>query len=372
MLSLPRRSTELSRTWCVTSPRFPAHFAWNDIRTYMLMINQVDGCVANSETCELASVGDAAEIIDSFNQALEDLPVLSGSGDNSTILTVKRHMTSELYHAKNYPALADLMRSLIQGDLEGLAVAILGDISSDTDTEASNQEVVEPWHQGNQSDGVSSITCPDWPFRVSDPSELEGLLELQESSSSFSDTVAADYWICHIWPFEAAERYEGPFQDIQTKFPVLFVNPTWDPITPLVSAQNASAAFVDSVVLEHRGNGHCSDSQPSLCTLQAIRDYMIDGALPTDGSTCEPNVPLFGNWTESDEMMKPLLEAANVLDSQIEKSSESEAEAEGSSNSEASSQESSASGLLLPSGILKAGVQQVWVISFIVALLFAM
>ena len=53
----------------------------------------------------------------------------------------------------------------------------------------------------------------------------------------------------------AKERYTGGFSDIKTKNPLLFVGNTYDPLTPFVSAQNASAAFEGSVVLQHDGYG---------------------------------------------------------------------------------------------------------------------
>lgn len=69
-----------------------------------------------------------------------------------------------------------------------------------------------------------------------------------------------------VWKMAAKERYTGGFSNIKTKHPLLFVGNTYDPLTPLASARNASAAFDGSVVLQHDGYGHTSASQPSLCT----------------------------------------------------------------------------------------------------------
>lgn len=339
--------------------------------------NVVDACVANSDVCELASLGDADTIIESFNKALEELPStagLSAQEADSTILSLKKHISSVLYHASEYPTLADQMNLLIQGDFETLEASIGGErVREPREGKDQEGEDVEAWSKGRDGDGVSGITCPDWPLRVTSPSELEGLLALQEPMSSFVESVASDYWVCHVWPFESAERYQGPFEGIETKFPVLFINPTWDPITPLVSAQNSSATLVNSVLLEHRGKGHCSDSQPSLCTSQAMRDYMVDGTLPSDGSTCEPNMPLFGNMTEALLMNDPLREASNTLDSQVEGSSKIE-ENGGSSNgssSGSSSNQSSSASISMPPMFTMARMQQVLLASFIGAVVLA-
>lgn len=75
---------------------------------------------------------------------------------------------------------------------------------------------------------------------------------------------------------------------------MLVVNPTWDPITPLVSARNLTTILRGSVLLEHHGNGHTSFGQRSLCTPQAMEDYMVEGELPASGARCEVVQPLFG------------------------------------------------------------------------------
>ena len=100
---------------------------------------------------------------------------------------------------------------------------------------------------------------------------------------------------CARWKIRAKERYTGGFNDIKTKNPILFVANTFDPYTPLVSAQNASAAFDGSVVLQHDGHGHTSTSQPSLCTAKAIRAYFVNGTLPKEGTICPSSEPTFAS-----------------------------------------------------------------------------
>lgn len=74
-------------------------------------------------------------------------------------------------------------------------------------------------------------------------------------SRIFGDYLSHPVLAYFQWPFKAKGGYAGDFTNIKTRNPVIFVGNTFDALTPLVSAQNASAAFVGSAVLEHGGYG---------------------------------------------------------------------------------------------------------------------
>jgi hypothetical protein len=136
---------------------------------------------------------------------------------------------------------------------------------------------------------------------------------------SWNDPIAQDFSMCYSWPFYAAEQYSGDFT-AKTHHPVLYVNPTWDPVTPLASARNSSSTLEGSVVLEHRGHGHSVFAQPSLCTATYMRDYMIDGTLPDEDTVCEPDISTFTNMTrqeralEQNKIFKDLITEAKAVD----------------------------------------------------------
>ncbi|EMR67890.1 putative peptidase tripeptidyl-peptidase protein [Eutypa lata UCREL1] len=106
--------------------------------------------------------------------------------------------------------------------------------------------------------------------------------------------------VCAQWQIEPRERYEGSFDGVQTRNPVLFVGNTYDAHTPLVSARNVSAGFAGSVVLEVNGYGHSSLAAPSLCTIQRTSAYWLHGTLPEPGTVCEVDAPLYSNVTWGD------------------------------------------------------------------------
>lgn len=139
------------------------------------------------------------------------------------------------------------------------------------------------------SEGVDAfwgIACSDSSFRAIQPEDMQWLVDAQQNVSTFDDILAPQMWPCYQWKLEAAERYSGNFQ-VKTSHPILYVNGLADPITPAVSAFNASSGFDGSVVLTHGGYGHGFYSDPSLDVARAIQTYFVKGTLPPEGQYFE-------------------------------------------------------------------------------------
>ena len=100
------------------------------------------------------------------------------------------------------------------------------------------------------------IRCSDVSLRTDDLTSLLPLVEEFQNTSRFGGGVLAvsQPVTCAQWRFQAKERYEGDFQ-IQTRNPILLVGSPFDHLTPLASAQNVSADFEGSAVLQHNGYG---------------------------------------------------------------------------------------------------------------------
>ncbi|GAM86954.1 hypothetical protein ANO11243_049750 [Dothideomycetidae sp. 11243] len=148
------------------------------------------------------------------------------------------------------------------------------------------------------SEALYGIQCGDNTFRVDTLEEITPLVEFLYDQSS----IAGDLWTvipmtCARWPFAAKERVNTDWTNIKTRNPILFVGNVFDPVTPLASARNASAGFVDSDVLVQNGYGHTSIAQPSRCTARYIRDYFAHGTMPPADTICQVDVNAFTNQT---------------------------------------------------------------------------
>ncbi|KAK5046643.1 hypothetical protein LTR84_007404 [Exophiala bonariae] len=134
------------------------------------------------------------------------------------------------------------------------------------------------------------VTCGDWDDIPGTLQDYQRWLEMYESLSRFGGDRMIEYLFrCSKWEVNAKEQYDGPFTNIKTRSPILYVNGHFDPVTPLISAQNASSGFVNSRVLQHTSTGHCSDRQLSKCLDEKVSAYWISGTLPDADEICHPD-----------------------------------------------------------------------------------
>jgi len=141
---------------------------------------------------------------------------------------------------------------------------------------------------------LSAITCGDWDDIPGDINDFADWLEIYNKRSTFGgDQLISILYACSTWNVYAKEQFDGKFEGIKTNTPVLFVNSPYDPVTPLISAQNSSSGFVDSAVLQHEGAGHCSTAQPSRCVFQKVASYFETGEIPDVSETCQPDTAAF-------------------------------------------------------------------------------
>jgi pimeloyl-ACP methyl ester carboxylesterase len=158
----------------------------------------------------------------------------------------------------------------------------------------SSTPIPEDWSEGAQA--YHGIACGDSTFRANEPEDMYTLLRAQRAQGSFNDAFAPQGWVCSQWKFKSAERFEGNFKDINTSFPILFINSPYDPITPLSSAWEVSSAFKGSRLLVHKGHGHGFMNHPSSCSIKAVGEYFKDGVMPAYGTECEPDLNVFETW----------------------------------------------------------------------------
>ncbi|TFK64090.1 alpha/beta-hydrolase [Pluteus cervinus] len=90
---------------------------------------------------------------------------------------------------------------------------------------------------------------------------------------------------CSGWPQFNRTHFQGPFVT-NTSFPILLIGNTADRVPIVPRAQKMSKGFKNSMVLTQDTPGHSSFAMPSLCTIQYIRDYFVEGSVPAIGTVC--------------------------------------------------------------------------------------
>ncbi|KIV83824.1 hypothetical protein PV11_05815 [Exophiala sideris] len=253
-----------------------------------------DGCIASPDSCPLARAGETADdvynTVEAMLTRLKYNPIAVTLLNETTVVTyssVKTFMFNMLYRPRTWPLVATLLDYLVD-DNASLYVDARSQLRGNGTA-------------GDSPDAITAIRCGDTAFRTD---SLADLMPFEQQVVPTSTWGGLDFGLdnimnCAPWMEKAKEVYSGDW-DIKTKNPLLLIGNTYDPVTPLVSAQNNSAAFPGSVVLQHNGYGHTSLAQPSLCTAEAVQAYFINGTLPAPGTICQPDVPLFSNSTWQD------------------------------------------------------------------------
>ncbi|KPI45623.1 uncharacterized protein AB675_900 [Cyphellophora attinorum] len=248
--------------------------------------NLLQGCVDSQGKCKLAELGD----VDTIRSKLE---AKLGSLTDGQAASFKAMIYNNLYHPSTWSEVVTKLYALIENGV------------------LSKRELVKRELVKRELDRGDPVQCSDFRFRANTASELATLAQTQNPLDWFHFQQGSA-WNCYAWQFDAVERFEnaGRLPPAKTKNPVLLVNPTWDPVTPLANAHNNSLWLERSVVLEHRGNGHGTDDlQKSRCTYQAMRDYFVDLKMPDRGAVCDVDVQLFSD-DNSMTVLKPLYEEA--------------------------------------------------------------
>ena len=110
--------------------------------------------------------------------------------------------------------------------------------------------------------GLWGIMCGDKLTRPRSLKEAaEAFDKLRRSSKLYGDLTYMYSYQCQHWPWRAKEIYSGNFR-VKTKNPVIVLSSRFDPVTPLVSAQNVSIGLENSALLVVNGVGV---SHPEAC-----------------------------------------------------------------------------------------------------------
>lgn len=218
--------------------------------------------------------------------------------------SIKVILYQGLYYPINWPYLALFFESILTKDVKTYRETYLA-LAGAATTESPG------FPSSSGSEAVQAIRCGETAFRTDDFADLiPTLQEFSKSSRVIGDRQATQIYVsCAAWQMNAKEIYSEGFNNVKTRNPLLFVGSPYDPLTPLLSAKNVSAAFPGSGLIQHDGYGHASTSQPSLCTVKAINAYFNDGTLPDVGTVCTPSVPIF---RPSDESLTDILQPLNT------------------------------------------------------------
>ncbi|GLW91305.1 alpha/beta hydrolase [Actinokineospora globicatena] len=175
--------------------------------------------------------------------------------------------------ADTYPVLMSAIQDLYQGDTARKA-------SSSLSLLKNKAQQVTPSFEG--------VACGE----TTNPTNRDAAVR----SAAWTTRTAPDFgplwtWIgsaCRTWPATSPGAYRGPWQKWTTA-PILIVNNTHDPSTPITGATALHRLMPNSALLPVANYGH--GAVGISCVGKAYEAYLLRGALPS--GTCQADTPLF-------------------------------------------------------------------------------
>ncbi|PJI93908.1 alpha/beta hydrolase [Luteimicrobium subarcticum] len=136
----------------------------------------------------------------------------------------------------------------------------------------------------NSSEAFRAVGCLDDPGS----SDLATMTKLADQVESEAPTVGSFFSYggvgCKPWPYPQVKQ-EG---DVHAKgaAPIVIVGTTNDPATPYAWAQGLAKALDSAVLVTYEGEGHTAYRRDNTCIADLVDDYLVDGKVPAEGSTC--------------------------------------------------------------------------------------
>ncbi|OAA70739.1 Alpha/beta hydrolase fold-1 [Akanthomyces lecanii RCEF 1005] len=265
----------------------------------------VDGffeeCVLAGDACALSKFGktgpELRENVTSVINSLYKSPAsvyingtVYGTVDDFDLRI--RSLFQEMYSPAHWPALAQRLADLQEGNATGVFLSYVKDNALDNVPEA-NLAV-------QMNDGQSGPAF--WP---------QGRMPLMEKLLPYFDKYRfalgdmMDFHVKQKWTTPKTHTYR-PKTKVETTSPLLILSTTYDPVSPYAAAQSAQKTFVGSRLVALDAYGHASIAMPSLCMAKHVRAYFENGALPEENVVCKPDGAYFPNGEEVADHPYPL------------------------------------------------------------------
>jgi pimeloyl-ACP methyl ester carboxylesterase len=238
------------------------------------LASYADNCVADG-ACPLGSTPDEviASVQDLFAQVDEE-PLLTSDPDRPITqgLAYWGVVTGLSSAEEGWPLLTEAVLSAQNGD--GDLLLLLADVATGRDEEG---------YSSNLFMAQTAIDCLDTQIRPE--GDEVNIDEFVEASPTFGAIVGgfAAYG-CDTWPLETA--LQAPDYSAPGAAPIVVLGTTRDPNTPYAWAQRLAEIIDSGVLLTRDGDGHTGYLKGNACIDQTINEYLVNGAVPDDGTTC--------------------------------------------------------------------------------------
>ncbi|WP_436788043.1 alpha/beta hydrolase [Yinghuangia sp. YIM S10712] len=235
----------------------------------------IDDCLAGG-SCYLGATREAALArIQAFLAELDARPLPGDAKRQVTESIATTGILSPLYTSEQWPRLTLALQAAFRGD-----GSLLLDLSDTYYERGADGEYANLMYAN------AAVNCLDYPPSATTPEQVRPqIAEFEQASPTFGRTLAWAGLACGTWPIPATGR---PHEiHAPGAAPILVIGTTRDPATPYAWSQALAGQLDSARLLTYDGDGHTAYLRGSTCVDSAVDTYLLTGALPPDGKTCD-------------------------------------------------------------------------------------
>lgn len=223
--------------------------------------------------------GDGAQVLEQLRNWLRALDAEPLRVDGRTLGEGEATyaVLSYLYFpSKDYPDLRSALRAAVDERDAAPLLALL---------DARIGRGPDGRYTDNGTDAFYAVTCTDTPLAGGVSQVRELAADWATRYPTFGESLAWGLLACADWP--AAQ--EPAITDITAagSAPILVVGTANDPATPGQWAASLAESLQSGRLLTWSGRNHTAYREGSGCIDAAVDDYLVRGALPSTGATCD-------------------------------------------------------------------------------------
>ena len=234
----------------------------------------VQNCLDSTDNCFLGdTVDEGLATISDLLDSIEEQPLPAGDRELQ-VGNAFYGVITPLYNRDYWFLLSTALTSALDG--KGSALMNLADAYASRNPDGS--------YADNSVEANYSINCLDDPSAVAFEEVPSLYPAFEEASPTFGRIFA---WAMTGCRGIAVKSTEKPL-DIRGEgaAPILVLGTTRDPATPLKWAEALSAQLESGVLVERDGDGHTAYNSGNACIDGIVEDYLIDGTVPDDPTSC--------------------------------------------------------------------------------------
>ncbi|WP_439938033.1 alpha/beta hydrolase [Nocardia sp. N13] len=234
----------------------------------------VQNCLDTTDNCFLGdTVDEGLATISDLLASIEEEPLPAGERE-LTVGNAFYGIVTPLYNRDYWYLLSAALASALEG--KGSALMSLSDAYASRNPDGS--------YADNSMEANYAVNCLDDPASVPFRKVPSLFADFEAASPTFGRIFAWGMTGCRGVAVKSSEK---PL-DIRGEgaAPILVLGTTRDPATPMKWAEALAAQLDSGVLVERDGDGHTAYNSGNACIDSIVEDFLLDGAVPADGTQC--------------------------------------------------------------------------------------